>query len=141
MGKEKIIPIVALFILLLGASSTIYVYATQEENIVDNDEFDDVEIVTIWNKQYTMEQIFSITAPRTFSDLNFSGIALDDLIIKIGVDCPECYTYTIIADDGYQKTVNWENMQNGLLTEDKMSVFSDLAKAFRVKNIVEIEVK
>ena len=139
MGKEKLIPIGALIVLLIGASSTIYVYATQEENIVETN--DDVEILTIWNKQYTIEDIFSIAEPRTFSDLNFSGIALDDLIIKIGIDCPECYTYTIIADDGYQKTVNWENMQNGLLTEDKMSVFSDLPKAFRVKNIVEIEVK
>lgn len=137
MGKEKLIPIVALIVLLTGASSTIYVYATQEANIVENA---DVEIITIWNNQYTIEDIFSIAEPRIFNDLNFSGIALDDLIIKIGVDCPECYTYTIIAEDGYQKTVKWENMQNGLLTFDKMSVFSDLPKAYRIKNIVEIEV-
>ena len=139
MGKEKLIPIGALIVLLIGASSTVYVYATQVENIVEDN--DDVEILTIWNKQYTLEEVFYLAEPRTFTDLNFSGIALDDLIIKIGIDCPECYTYTIIADDGYQKTVNWENMQNGLLTSDKMSVFSDLPKAFRIKNIIEIEVK
>jgi len=137
MGKEKLLPIAALIILLTGASSTIYVYATQEVNIVENM---DVEIITIWNKQYTIEYIFSIAEPRAFTDLNFSGIALDDLIIKIGIDCPECYTYTIIAEDGYQKTIKWENMQNGLLTEDKMTVFTDLPKAYRIKNIVEIEV-
>jgi hypothetical protein len=139
MGKEKLIPIGALIVLLIGASSTVYVYATQVENIVEDN--DDVEILTIWNKQYTLVEVFYLAEPRTFTDLNFSGIALDDLIIKIGIDCPECYTYTIIADDGYQKTVNWENMQNGLLTSDKMSVFSDLPKAFRIKNIIEIEVK
>lgn len=137
MGKEKLIPILALIVLLTGVSSTVYVYATQEDNNLENM---DVDTITIYNKRYTVEHIFSIAEPRTFSDLNFSGVALDDLIIKIGVECPECNTYNIIAGDGYQKTVKWENMQNGLLTIDKMTVFTDLPKAYRVKNIVEIEV-
>jgi len=31
-------------------------------------------------------------------------------------------------------------MKNGLLTADKMTVFSDLPKAFRVRGVFEIEV-
>ncbi|MEE9441020.1 MAG: hypothetical protein V3V27_03710, partial [Candidatus Thermoplasmatota archaeon] len=71
----------------------------------------------------------------------FSGIALDDLMLKTGVSNPEKHEYTIIASDGYQKTVKWENMKNGILTEEGQSIFSDLAKAFRIKDIVKIEVK
>ena len=72
--------------------------------------------------------------------MNFSGVALGDLIIKMGVDCPSCHEYKIISVDSYEKTVKWENMQNGVLTEDGVVAFSDLAKAFRVKYVVEIEV-
>lgn len=135
MGKEKLIPICALIILLIGSSSTVYVYATQ--NNVETD----ADTITVHNQHYTIEEIFSIAEPRTFDSLNFSGVALDDLIIKSSVDCPECYTYTITGEGGYQKTVKWENMQNGLLTMDKMVVFTDLPKAYRVRGVVKIEVK
>ena len=135
MGKEKLIPILALIVLLIGSSSTVYVYATQDNTNINTD------AITIYNKQYTIEEIFSIAEPRTFNDLNYSGVALDDLIAKTGVDCPECYTYTITGEGEYQKTVTWENMQNGLITLDKRVVFTDLPKAFRVRGVVEIEVK
>lgn len=134
MGKEKLIPILALIILSIGSSSTIYVYATQDNTNIDTD------TITIYNQHYTIEQIFSIAEPRIFNDLNYSGIALDDLIIKVGVECPECHTYTITGEGGYQKTVKWENIQNGLLTIDKMVVFTDLPKAYRVRGVVKIEV-
>jgi hypothetical protein len=61
-------------------------------------------------------------------------------MLKTGVSNPKHHTYTLKGSDGYEKTVTWENMQNGLLTEDRESVFSDLPKAFRVKDIVTIEV-
>ena len=130
MGKEKLIPLAAIMVILIGASSSAYVYATQ--TTTDN--------ITINGQQYTIDQIFYIAELRTFDSLNFSGVALDDLIIKTGVGCLECHEYTIIGDDGYQKTVTWENMQDGILTKDGMTVFSDLPKAYMVKNIVKIEV-
>ena len=130
MGKEKLVPIVAMIVILIGAGSSAYVYATQT----------DTDNITINGQQYTIDQIFFIAEPRTFDSLNFSGIALDDLIIKTGVGCPECHEYTIVGDDGYQKTVTWENMQNGLLTKNGMTIFSDLPKAYRIKNIVKIKV-
>lgn len=134
MGKEKLIPILALIVLLIGSGSTVYVYATQPVIKVDLDN------ITIYNKEYTIEELFSTVEPRVFDSMNFSGIALDDLIIKAGVECPSCNSYTITGEDGYQKTVTWENMRNGLLTADKMTVFSDLPKAFRVRDVVEIGV-
>ena len=127
---EKLIPISALIIILLGASSSVYVYATQIDKTT----------VTINAQEYTIDQMFFVAEPRAFDSLNFSGVALDDLIKKAGVGCPSCHDYTIIGSDGYQKTVTWENMQNGLLTRDRRVVFTDLPKAFRVKDVVKIEV-
>ena len=129
MGKEKFIPILAIFVLLIASLSTIYVYATTADS----------EYITINGTKYTIEQLFFISKERDFD--TFSGIALDDLLKKVGVPEPENHEYTIIAADGYQKTVIWKNMKNGLLTQEGQSIFSDLPKAFRVKDIVKIEVK
>ncbi|MCK4901950.1 MAG: hypothetical protein KAS76_01225 [Thermoplasmatales archaeon] len=128
MGKEKIIPILALVVLIIGGTSSAYVYTTT----------DDSTYININNQDYTIDQLSFIGGERNFE--TFSGIALDDLIIKIGVPNPEKHEYTITAADGYQKTVKWENMKNGLLTKDKISIFSDLPKSFRVRDIVKIEV-
>ena len=129
MGKEKLIPTLAFIVILIGGLSSIYVYATQINS----------EYININGQEYTIDQLFFIGEERTFE--TFSGIALDNLMIKIGIPEPEKHEYTIIASDGYQKTVQWENMKNGILTEDRKSIFSDLPKAFRIKDIVKIEVK
>jgi len=128
MGKEKIIPIFALIVLLIGSLSSVYVYATQINS----------EYIKVNGQDYTIDQLFFIGKKRTFD--TYSGIALDDLIVKTGVSNPEKHEYTIIAADGYQKTVKWENMEKGLLTKDGQSIFDGLAKAFWVKDIVKIEV-
>lgn len=129
MGKEKLIPILAVAVLFIGSLSSIYVYATQINS----------EYIDINGQEYTVDQLFFIGEERTIE--TFSGIALDTLMMKIGIPEPEKHEYTIIASDGYQKTVKWDNMKNGLLTEEGQSIFSDLAKAFRIKDIVKIEVK
>jgi len=128
MGKEKLLPIVALIIILIGAGSSAYVYASTIGS----------EYININGQDYTIDQLSFIGEERKFE--TFSGVALDDLIIKIGVPNPEKHEYTIIAADSYSKTVNWENMKNGLLTKDRASIFSDLPKSFRVRDIVKIEV-
>ncbi len=130
MGKDRLLPIVALIILVLASSSSLYVYASQTT----------VDTVQINGQQYTIDQLFSLAKPRLFNDLQYTGIALDDVIQKTGVTNPEQYTYTLKSSDGYEKTVSWENMKNGLLTKDRQSIFTDLPKAFRVKDIVTIEV-
>ena len=131
MGKEKLIPIFALIVLIIGSISSIYVYATQIDS----------ELVNVNSQDYTIDQIFFMTEKRSFEELEYSGVALDDLIIKSGVANPEQHEYTIVGADGYQKTVTWANMKDGLLTIEKQSIFSELPKAFRVKDIVKIEVE
>jgi len=129
MGKEKLIPILAVAVLFIGSLSSIYVYATQINS----------EYIDINGQEYTVDQLFFIGEERTIE--TFSGIALDTLMMKIGIPELEKHEYTIIASDGYQKTVKWENIKNALLTEEGQSIFSDLPKAFRIKDIVKIEVK
>jgi len=131
MGKDRLLPILALILLFIASSSSVYVYATQTTT----------ETLEINNQEYTIDQVFSIVRPRISNDSQYTGIALDDLMIKTGVTSPETHAYTLRRADGYEKTVTWENMQNGLLTKSRESIFSDLPKAFRVKDIVTIEVK
>jgi len=132
MGKEKLIPILAVAVLFIGSVSSIYVYAMQNDS----------EYIDVNGTEYTIDQLFFMGKQKTVESNSelFSGIALDDLMLKTGVSNPETHEYTIIASDGYQKTVQWENMKNGILTEDRKSIFSDLPKAFRIKDIVKIEV-
>jgi len=140
MGKEKIIPIIAIISLLIGISSSIYVYATSP-SISSYTEGD--KSIIINNQELTIEQIFSDAEIRnivTPDGINFSGVALDDLITKANVGCPSCHEYKIIAADSYEKTVTWENIQHGVLTEDGTAAFSDLAKTFRVRYVIKIEV-
>jgi hypothetical protein len=129
MGKQQLIPIIAFFILLLGSGSSLYVYATTTTS----------ETLTINSQEYTIDQLLYLGELRTIE--SYTGIALDTLLITIGVAHPEENVYTLIGSDGYQKTVRWENLNHGLLTEEKQSIFSDLPKAFHVKDIVRIEVK
>ena len=133
MGKEKLIPIFAMVVLLIGIFSSVYVYATQVNT----------DTITINGETYTIEQIFFIAESRTVitpEGKNFSGAALDDLITKIGINCPSCHEYNIIAFDNYAKKVTWENMQHGLITKDREVAFSDLPKSFNVEKVVKIEV-
>lgn len=130
MGKDRLLPILALILLFIASSSSLYVYATQSTT----------DTLLINGQYYTMDQLFSIAKPRSFNDSQYIGIALDDLMLKTGVSNPEQHTYTLKGSDGYEKTVTWENMKNGLLTKNRESVFSDLPKAFRVKDIITIEV-
>ena len=127
-STSKFIPIVALIIILIGAGSSAYVYVTT----IDSD------YTRINGQDYTIDQLLFIGEERTIEI--YTGIALDDLIVKIGVSNPGKHEYTIIAADAYQKTVKWENMKNGLLTKNRESIFSDLPKSFRVRDIVKIEV-
>ena len=131
MGKDRLLPLLALSILFIASSSSLYVYATQTTT----------DTVLINGQHYTINQLFGFAEHRALNDSKYTGIALDDLMVKTGISHPEQYQYTLKGVDGYEKTVTWQNMKNGLLTMDRESVFSDLPKAFRVKDIVSIEVK
>ena len=132
-GKEKLIPIIAIFVLLIGIFSAVYVNATQINK----------NTITINEQEYTIEQLFIIGMKKTIltDDGEKTGISLDDLIKKLGILSNECNQYTFKAKDGYQQTVNWDFMKKGVLTEDSRVFFSDSAHALWVRDVIEIEVK
>jgi hypothetical protein len=130
MGKDRLLPIFALLILLIGSVSSVYVYAIQTTT----------DTLEVNGKNYTIDQLFSFVQVRTLNESQYTGIALDDLMLKTGVVQPEEYKYILKGSDGYEKTVTWENMKNGLLTKERESIFSDLPKAFHIKEVVIIEV-
>lgn len=131
LGKDKLIPLVAFIVILIGTVSTVYVHATQQEI---------GETIKIGDEIFTYEHLFQMCEYKELKEIGFSGIALDDMILKAGVSSPETHEYTIIGADAYQKTVSWENLKNGVLTEEKRAAFSDLPKAFRVRDVIEIKV-
>lgn len=141
LGKEKLIPILAILVLIIGSSSSLYVYATQNETSNINSDNFDRSIIIGENEiliSYAFENIEEITIET--DDGEKTGIPTDELIVLSGIECPSCHKYTIKAEDNYQKTVNWENMQNGILTKESRVYFPDLAHAFWVRDVIEIEV-
>ena len=132
-GKEKLIPIFAMIVLLIGTFSAIYVNATQ----VDKD------TITINGEEYTIDQIFSIARSKEIeTDEGMkSGISLEDLMIKVGISCVSCSKYTFKAKDGYQQTVDFEILKSGILTDYSKVYFKDTAHALWVSDVIEIEVK
>jgi hypothetical protein len=133
MGKEKIIPILALIVILISGTSTAYIYMTQIEK----------ETIAINGEEYTIEQLFYIGKIITIqtTEGEKTGVSLEDLILKIGISCPTCFEYTIKGIDGYEKTIGWDILSSGILTDLYTVYFPDTPKAFWVRDIVEIEVR
>jgi hypothetical protein len=131
-GKEKVIPIIAMVVLFIGIFSTIYVDANQVEK----------DTIEINGRNFTLDQLFSDGVERTIEtdEGDKTGIALDDIIINVGVGCVQCYDYTIKAKDGYQQTVNWDILKTGIFTDYKSVFFPDTAHSFWVRDVIEIEV-
>ena len=129
MGKERTLPLFAITLLLIGSLATLYVHANTTHT----------QTITINNQEYSYEHIQTNTDPRTID--TYTGIALDDFIQKTGIPEPSTHDYLIIGSDGYQKTVQWTHLTTGLLTPEGEVIFSELPKAFRVKNVIQIEVK
>ncbi|MEF8879395.1 MAG: hypothetical protein V5A64_03275 [Candidatus Thermoplasmatota archaeon] len=138
MRKEKILPILAITVLLIGTLSTVYVHATQSSDGNNS------ETITINKEEYNVDEIFSKIKQETIKtdDGNKTGIPLDEVIKYTGVNCPGCHKYIIKASDSYQQTVEWKNMKNGVLSKEDMRVyFPNLAHSFWIRNVVEIEVE
>jgi len=132
MGKEKLLPVFAIAVLIIGCFSSLYVNAIEGDS----------KTIKINNEEYTIRQIFNFANTRTIitDDGEKTGVALDDLIINTASKCSSCNAYTFKSKDGYQQTVTWDYLQKGVLTEDNRIYFSDTAHSFWVKDIVEIEV-
>ena len=140
MGKEKIITILAMTVLFIGISSTIYV------NAVENDENLPKNIFIINGSEYSFEELSKNFQQETIEtdDGYKTGLPLEEIIPYVGVSCPSCNSYTFKASDPYQQTVTWTDVKTGILTHDEeynlRVYFPNLAHSFWVCNLVEIEV-
>ena len=133
-NKEKIIPFLAMIVLFIGISSTLYVHAIQL-NMNERS-------IAISGNEYNFDNLFEELSSKSIeTDEGIkTGIALNDLIEYIGISNPDHYQYTVKASDSYQKTILWDDFKDGVLSKEKRIFFSDLAHAFWVNNINEIEV-
>jgi hypothetical protein len=133
MGKEKIIPLLAIIVLIISGTSTAYVYVTK----IDKD------TISLNGNEYTIEELSFLAEQKTIDtvDGEKTGISLEELFQKVGIGCLSCHEYTIKAKDGYEKTVSWEILKTGVLSEIKKVYFPDTPKAFWVGDIIEFEVK
>lgn len=140
MGKEKLIPILAMAVLLVAISSTLYVTAQQSET-------NDMKMIQINNEQLNIDELYNNINTITIEtdDGEKTGLPLDEVLEYSKVSCIECNSYTIKAKEPYQQTVSGSEMKNGILTYDEKYnarvYFPNLAHSFWVYNIVEIEVK
>ncbi|RLF45535.1 MAG: hypothetical protein DRN29_06530 [Thermoplasmata archaeon] len=131
-GVERIASIFAIFLLLIGTVSTIYVYSFREEKQAGN-------AIIINGVEYDMNEIFSSFEKKYINE--FSGILLSDLINETSIQSPENHEYAIIGADGYTKTVKWGDMKEGILTNERRVIFQNLPRQFWIRDVVKIEVK
>jgi len=133
MGKEKIISIFAILLLLVGTSSAVYV----EVNKIST------ASIKINGQEYSIEELFNLGEIITIDtdEGEKIGVSIESMIIKSNIGCPPCFIYIIKGADGFQQTVEWEIMKTGILTDYPRVYFPDTAHKFWVKGVYEIEVK
>jgi len=132
MGKQKIIPVLAMTLLIIGIISALYVNAIQISK----------DSITIKDQEYTYDDLFLLSGEKTIQTVDgpVTGISLKNIIKSIGVTCTSCSEYTIKAADGYEKTVEWNVLKTGVLSKENRVYFPDTPKALWVREVVEIEV-
>jgi hypothetical protein len=133
MGKDKLIPVIAMILILIGVSAALYVHATQVNK----------DTITIKGEEYTIDQIFTLAEKKTITtdDGEKTGVSLEDLMKKVGVSCTSCSTYTFKASDAYEQTVDYNTLKTGILTKERRAVFPNTAHKLWVSDVIEIEVK
>jgi hypothetical protein len=103
----------------------------------------DTTKVIVNDTDYTRNDIFTYFGDVSFeaNEDSYEGVRLSDVIIDTGLAKPGSHQYKIIASDGYQKDVTWEDMQNGFLVEDEFkTIFPGLTRSFWVRDVISIEV-
>ncbi|TET12463.1 hypothetical protein E3J84_01625 [Candidatus Aerophobetes bacterium] len=131
MRKSKILFLAATILIAVGIGSTVYVRLFQSSS--------EAETLLVGKEKISLPQLFDVLKQKKIKD--YQGIVLGNIIEKAGVENPEKHNYTIVAADGYQKTVSWENFKEGILTREKRVVFFDLPRQYWVEDVVKIEEK
>lgn len=130
--KKIILPLIAAILLTASLASLIY-----EKNKQNKNSTIDKKKIEINNKNYLFPNKFKNIDQISIN--NFNGIPLDKIIIKAGIKNPENLKFTIISSDNYQKTVSWEDLKKGIITDKKNVIFEHLPKGFWIKDVIKIE--
>lgn len=97
------------------------------------------DVLTVNGKEYDWESM-----ENDFDVMEYdgnTGISIRELLSDSGIEDLEGRSFRFIGADGYEKEIPWSDMNNGMLnTDEKKAIFPDLAKAFWVRDLVEIEV-
>ncbi len=131
--KKKSLVLWIIAIIILITSATVFALTLIPKG--------DTDKVVICGKNYYWDDTFNDYQVEEFSgsDQTYEGIKLSTLVTDAGVSDPEGHDYEIEGSDGYQKTVTWEDIQNGyLVKENKVTIFPELTKSFWVKDVIEI---
>ena len=89
-------------------------------------------------KNYLFPDKFRNIKKTTIEEKN--GFLLESIILKTKIKDPEKLKYTIIASDNYQKTVSWDDLNKGIITEERNIIFEHLPKGFWIKDVIKIEI-
>ncbi|MGA1793040.1 MAG: hypothetical protein ACMUHM_03740 [Thermoplasmatota archaeon] len=101
----------------------------------------DIDSFTLNGKTYEWETLQDDF--ETIEVQGYEGVPLVTILDDAGIADPEEHDYKIVGADGYFKTVTWRDMRSGILTNDdgdRKVVFETKAKAYWVREVVEIEV-
>ena len=134
--KRNTLMLVASFLLLVSIASNLYVGGVENSISTGCIEVNGAKVCFM----ELYEKIGTITIHNSITNESYTGVPLHSIIQFAGVNEPEKHSYTIIGADGYQKTVNWDDMKGGVLIENSRVAFENLPKTFMVKNVVKIEV-
>jgi hypothetical protein len=124
-----VLGIIALMIIIGSLSALVYNAANTRST----------DILTVNGKDYDWETLESDFEIMEFA--GHSGIPVEDLLEDAGIEDPAGRSFRFIGADGYEKEVPFSDMENGMInTDEKKVIFPELAKAFWVRDLVEIEV-
>ena len=128
-GAGSVNPVLGLVaIIILAGSFSVLMYNTFTR--------EDPEVLTVNGKEYPWDGIFD-RFEMAEMDGN-EGIRISELVRDSGLKDPESRNHRIIAADGYQRTVAWDDLENGLLLRDRSVYFRDLPRQFHVKDVAEV---
>ncbi len=103
----------------------------------------DTSLLVVDGNQYTWDELGGMFAEVNFviDEDEYVGYSMADIILDAGIEDHQGASYKFIGADGYQKDVQWKDIENAFITDiDHKAVFPGLTKSFWVRDLIEIRV-
>ncbi|HEC88497.1 MAG TPA: hypothetical protein ENI52_04180 [Thermoplasmata archaeon] len=135
---EKFALICAILLLSAGFASSLYLKKVEKKT----EEFLEEGYIEVNGINLGIDEIFKECSEKEISTFkgNYTGIPLSCIINMSGVENSDEHEYTIIGADGYSQTFSWEDIEKGILTKERKTIFPHLPGMKWVKDVVKIEV-